>query len=106
MKNNAVGGLSGIDRTTEDAFERRDAPVSNPARHDQTERLEVGGHVQRKAVAGNPPSDPDADRGELVRPDPDAGQAVDAAGLDTEIVRRSDEDLFEVAHVAVHVAPI
>ena len=38
--------------------------------------------------------------------DPDAGQAGDTGGGDAELRDRLDQDLFEIAHVAVHVAAI
>ena len=39
-------------------------------------------------------------------PDPDAGQPVDALRRDAVVGRGADQDLFEIAHVAVHVAAI
>ena len=59
---------------------RRDSDVTPPlgdaARHDQLEVIEVGGHVEREAVARNPARDAHADRTQLIGADPRARQAL------------------------------
>ena len=58
-----------------------DAPVGDAARHDQPEEVEVGRHVERKPVAGDPALNPDADGANLLGDDPSAGQPFDPPGL-------------------------
>ena len=69
-------------RPAEQPLQRRHALVGDAARHDQVEIVEIGGHVEREAVARDPARDADADRRELLVADPDAGQPGIAAGAD------------------------
>src|SRR4051794_31867335 len=66
--------------------------------------LEVGRHVQRETMAGDPPRDADTDRRQLFVPDPHPGQAFDSAGLDPVVCGGADENRFQIAYVAVNVA--
>src|SRR5262245_17063876 len=67
---------------------------------------EVSGVVQREAVAGDPPRNPDANRGELFLTHPHACQTVNAFGLDAVIGGDANEDFLQIANVAMNVAPI
>ena len=57
-------------------------------------------------MAGDPARDAHADCPNLIGADPRAGEPLDAAALQPEISRGSNHDLFEIAHVLVHVAPV
>ena len=99
--------LSHWDGPAQQPRQRGHAPVGDAARHDQVELREVGVHVEREAVARDPARDADADGRELVRRRPRRRSApARALGRDAEVGRRPDQHLFEVAHVAVHVAAI
>ncbi len=84
--------------------DRRDALVANPAGDDPLEHRQVRIDVQGEPVAGPVPGDPDANGGDLLVADPDAGPPVDAPGRDAEVGERADEDLLELAHVSDDVA--
>ena len=57
-------------------------------------------------MAGHPARDANADGGELLIADPHAGQAVNPVRIDAVVGRRANQHVFEIAHVAVHVAAI
>ena len=57
-------------------------------------------------MARNPSGDADANRRQLVAADPDAGESVDAPGVDAIVARGTNQHVFEVADVAVNVAAI
>ena len=85
--------------------QRGDAGVADAARHEAVVPGEVHVAVQREAVHGHAPADPDADRGDLalgpsasgLQPDPAA--ARDARGGDAEVGAHADQRLLEAAHV-------
>ena len=104
MFDNAIFHLGLLHGLAEQPFERGDPPVGDPAGHDELEMVEVGGDIEREAVARNPARDAYADRRELLLADPDAGQPFHPTSLDAVIGGGTDEDGFEVAHVAVDVA--
>jgi len=87
-------------------FERCDPAIRNAARHDEVEMAEVGRMVQRETMARDPPRNPDADGGQLLVPDPDAGESPDAPGLNTVIGRGPDHHFFQVTDVTVNVTTI
>ena len=78
MRGDSLFDLRPIDRAAQQARERRDAALGNTARHDQIEVVEIGGDVEREPVARDPPRDADADRRQLVAPDPHARESLDA----------------------------
>src|SRR6185295_15487628 len=72
---------------------------------DRSEAAQVAGHVERKAVPGDPASDRDADRRDLPARDPDAGETNPPFRSDAELRERVDEDLLEHAEVPAYVEP-
>src|SRR5262245_18404861 len=72
----------------------------------QIEMAEVRGVVQRKAMAGDPAGNSDADGSELFLADPHSFEPVDSSGLDAVVPRDSYEHLFEIANVTVHMTPV
>ena len=95
-----------------DAFghQRRDTAVSDAARHDVAEHVQIGAHVeshpvQCAAAAGSDPPCPHPDGGDLARvgpvgPDPDAGVRTHAGGAgQAEVGQRVDHHLFEAVDV-------
>ena len=62
--------------------------------------------VEREAVARDPARNPNPNRRHLLVSNPDAGQARDARSRNAEIRRGTNQHLFEIAHVAMHIAPI
>ena len=87
-----------------------DAFVGDPARDNQPELVEVGRHIERKPVAGDPAGNPDADRRQLFQPargiDPGAGEPCLPRGHDTERRRDANHDILEVADIPVHVEAV
>src|SRR5271154_265972 len=61
--------------------DRRHAASFDFAGDDGIEVAQIGGYVERETVIGDPAPDTDADRGNLARADPDAGQSGAAAGV-------------------------
>ena len=57
-------------------------------------------------MAGHPAGNPDADGGKLALPDPHTGQARYAFRLDLVVSRDADQNVLEIANVAVHVATV
>src|SRR6185436_16962480 len=106
MPGGSVCYLDRVDCPAREPGQGRHAAVGDPARHDQGEIVEVGGHVEGKPVAGNPARDAHADRGQLLAPDPDPGQPVDALCENAVVGRCSNQDVFEVADVPVHIATV
>src|SRR5688572_8853059 len=95
-----------FDCPAQQARQRRDPAISNPTWHDQIEIGEVSRHVQREPVARNPSRDAHADRPELVRADPDTGQAGHACRGNAEISGGPNHDFLEVANISVDIAAI
>src|SRR5688572_7215229 len=91
---------------SEQFFERRDAAVGYPARNDEVEVLEGGVHIERKAVAGDPAGNADADGRQLLIADPRARESGHATGGDTETGRSPDHHFFEIADVTVNVTAV
>jgi len=102
----AVRGLGQLDGTPEQPGKRGDAAVGDAAGNDQGEIVEVGVDVERETVAGDPASDPEADRGQFLAAHPHAREAVDAPRGNPVIGGRANENLLEIADVAVHVAAV
>jgi hypothetical protein len=65
---------------------RGHAFVTDAARDDVIEHREVGLDVHRESMAGASPRDSDSDRGQLLVPHPDAGEAGSAVRGDVEVV--------------------
>src|SRR5260221_917967 len=63
-------------------------------------------HVERESVERDPAADGDADRADLLRSDPDAGLARLAASFDLEFREDAQDDLLEIAQIAVEIAPV
>lgn len=106
MRSNVIFDVVTVDGSSEQAVERRDTSVRNAARNDQIEVLQIGRDVEREPVARHPSRDPDADRRQLLASDPDAGQAVDTAGVDAVVGSGANQDLLDVADVSVDVLSI
>src|SRR5215471_165245 len=85
---------------------RRDSLVRYPTGHDHLEILEVGVYVERKSVAGNPAGNPDSNCGDLLVSNPHSRQAWDPCAGDIKISKRTDQDIFKVAHITVHITPV
>src|SRR4029079_11482197 len=77
-----------------------------PAGNDQTEIVEVGRDVEGEAMAGDPAGNPNPDGRQLFGAHPDAGESLDPAGRHAVVGGSPNQHLLEVAHVAVHVAPL
>ncbi len=60
--------------------------------------------VESETVRGDPAADVNADGSQLRAARPDAGAAFHAPGCDAEIGKRVDQNLFNRAHVEMHVA--
>ena len=88
------------------ARHRGDAFIGDAARHDHLEVPQVRLDVQGEAVAGHPARDAHADGGDLFVADPHAGKPLDAPARNPILGDRTDQHLFDVAHVAVHVTAI
>jgi len=73
------------------------------ARDDQIEVTEIGVHVEGEAVRRDPARDVNADRRDLAAPSVNASQALDPKRFDAEVWQRAYQDLFQVAHVTMHV---
>src|SRR5262249_31420872 len=93
-----------LDSTAEQPTQGGHPAIREATGDDEVEIAEVGGHVQRETVTGDPTSDPDADGCELFTSPPDACQAGHAFSADLVIGRHSNQHFFEVSHVPMHVA--
>src|SRR5262245_32290473 len=71
-------------RPSQQSSQRRHTAVMNPARDDVAEMGQIGGDVEREAVAGDPARDAYANRRQLLAPDPCAGESGHAPGGDAE----------------------
>jgi hypothetical protein len=78
----------------------------NAAGNDQIKMVELGVDVECEAVTRDPSRDAHPNGRDLLVAHPDAGQPFDAAGIDTVIGGRANEDRFEIAHVTVNVATV
>ena len=67
---------------------------------------QIGTHVEREAVARNPPRDANADRRELLIRHPGAGQPRHTLRVHAEFRDGGDHHLLEIANVAMDVAPV
>src|SRR3954470_10912969 len=94
----------------EQPLHRRHPAVGDSTGHDQPESRQVGAHVQGEAMARHPARNPDPDCGELVfatrGTGPDAGQALDPSRGDAEGGDGTDQDVLEVADIAMDIAAI
>src|SRR5262245_20940307 len=106
MAGDAVLDLRPIDRPSNQPFDRCDTAVLDAARDDEVEIAEVGCDIKRESVARDPPRDTDADGRQLLVTRPDAGQAIHASRRDAVVGRRADENLFQIADVAMNVLSI
>ena len=80
-------------------------PLSrDPAGDDPLEHRQVRIDVQREPVAGPVPGDPDANGGDLLVADPDAGPPVDAPGRDARSASAPMRTSSRLAHVSDDVA--
>src|SRR5205085_8342827 len=70
----SLRSLLGVDPPAAQRLHRGRLLVSVTARDDAPEVLEIGGQVQREAVADDRPGQLDADRGDLLALRPDPGQ--------------------------------
>ena len=78
----------------------------NAAWHDEPEEVEVGRHVEREPVARNPSGDAHTDSTYLVGTKPRAREPIDSARFQTKVAGRANHDVFQIAHILVHIAPI
>src|SRR5690606_12526520 len=84
-----------------------DGVISDPAGDDRLEVGEIRTDVEGEAVGSDPAGrNPDSDRRELSVVDPDAGEALDAASLYSQIEKSEDQDLLEIAEIPVEVASL
>src|SRR5258708_30739031 len=104
MKNDPVLHGRQLNSSTGEPLERGEATVGDAGGDDQAEVVEVGRYVERKAMTRNPAGDAHTDGRQFLLPDPDSGQSIDTMRADAVIARRAHQDVFEIAHVAVHVA--
>ena len=96
----AALGISHRDRAPSRPRKRRDAATRDPAGDDELEIIQVGHHVERKAVAGDPARNPDSNRTQLIGADPRARQPLDAPRRQAEICRRRESSpLPDRAHI-------
>src|SRR5688572_14144751 len=87
-------------------FDRGDPAPLDPAGHDSLEHREIGRHVEREPVHGDPASDLYSDGADLVSSHPDSGVVLVPARLDAEIGRRTDEHFLELSEIGDHVVPL
>ena len=106
VRRQAVHHLALRQRSAELALQARDAAAADAAGHDQVEGGEVGRDVEGEAVRGDPARDAHADGADLLVPEPGAGEAGHAARREAVVRAGADHHFLEVAHVAVHVAPV
>ncbi len=78
--------------------------LRDPARNNILEILQIRIQVEGEAVGGDPAADVHADRREFRAAHPNAGASGNALAGNAEIRQRIDQDLFERAHVEVHIA--
>ncbi len=69
----------------------------------QVEVAEICIDVEREAMSGDPARDVDADRGNFPARSMHARQTFNTKRLDTKICQRANQDLFQIAYVAVYV---
>ena len=106
MRDDPVLDIAACHLPPQKALERGDAAIGDPARHNQAEVVEVGGHVERKAMTGDPARETNADCRQLIATHPRAGEPFDAMRRDAVIACCANQNLFEVANVPVNVAAI
>ena len=82
---------------------RGDLRPGQAAGNDPFEKGEIGVHVERQAVAGDPPSNSDADSGDLSFPDPYPGPRRLSPGLEAVVGERSDQCPLDLAQIAVYI---
>src|SRR4030095_9235698 len=87
-------------------FERCHAVVRYPARHDQAEVIEVRADVEGKAVARDPPRDPDADRANLLIANPGASESLDPPRPQSIVAAHANHHFFQVANITVDIAAV
>ena len=75
------------------------------ARNDALKVSEIGVHVERQAVIGDPPAHGDTDGCDFFLPDPDAGPWGISLRLQTKALERSDRRLLDVPEIAVNIFP-
>src|SRR4029079_13782238 len=74
------------------AGEGRHRLVGDPARHDQIEVREIGGDVERDAVARDPARDPNPDGADLPVANPRAAQPRDPAPRQPRVARTTNKN--------------
>jgi len=104
--NDAFLDLVEINAPAQQARQRGYAAIGDAARDDQAEAVQIGCHVDRESMARDPSRDPDANRRELLTPDPYAGESLDAVSRDPVVGSRPDQDFLEIADILVNVAAI
>ena len=70
------------------------------------EMVEIGGEVQGEAVHGDPALHVDADRGDLVFADPDAGFIISPDPRDAEADQGANQDFFQLPEVLSEVGAV
>src|SRR5690349_18273671 len=80
-------------------LQRGDAAIRDAAGDDQPEVIEIRGHVEGKAVTGDPARDADADGADLLGTNPRPGQAGNASGRHAILRADANHDLFDVTYV-------
>src|SRR2546427_6771886 len=106
MRDDPFGGRSHFNRMAKQRRERCDAFRGEAAGNDPSEIIEVGVHIQRKAVRSDPARKMYAHGGKLAVADPHARRALQARGPETEITGDADQHLFQRAHVPSDVPPM
>ncbi len=106
LRRGDVRDFAQLNLRTQKPRKRSDAFVGYATRDDHFEIAEIGVHVQREPMAGDPTRDPHADCPDLLVADPNSRQAGDSRSGDAELRDRSNQHFFDVAHVAVNIAAV
>jgi hypothetical protein len=95
------------DFTPEQSLDRRDAVLPDAARHDASKKPRSVLTLSAKPCEVIQPLETRTPMAATFSsPDPHAGEAVLAAGRNTETCERTDQHLLQVTHVAVQVAAV
>ncbi len=99
----AFGDIAHADLPAALLRDARHLDTDDAARRDRGKRCEIAADVEREAVHADPAAHADADRGDLLPPDPYARLPRAASGGDAIIGEQRDEHVFEAAEVTVQI---